>query len=149
MCGFGVVMSHTQRGYIDKAQVFLNGFTNDEYLDFIENVLCELPNTFEDRFYLTQGTTWVNNQLLIAESRMYQVTLSDFDKYFVINIIAKQNSSLTELAVFSLENVSSNILDDISKYYDVWSKVSFRTSLRRLIPSKFNKPPKVDIDRTL
>ena len=82
-------MSHTQRGYIDKAQVFLNGFTNDEYLDFIENVLCELPNTFEDRFYLTQGTTWVNNQLLIAESRMYQVTLSDFDKYFVINIIAK------------------------------------------------------------
>ena len=137
-------MSQLQRGLVDKAQVFLNGFTNEEYLEFIENVICDLPDTYEDRIYLTQGNTWVDNQLLLAESRLYQVTLSDFGQHYVVNVIVIPNTELTHLAQFCLAKAASCVFDRINKYYDVWTPDCYRTSLRRLMPSSFNKPAKID-----
>ncbi|HMX99877.1 MAG TPA: hypothetical protein PKC44_08910 [Agitococcus sp.] len=137
-------MSQFQRGLVDKVQVFLNGFTHSEYLDFIENLICDLPDTYKDRFYLTQGNTWVNNQLLLAESRLYQVTLSDFGQHYVVNVIVIPNTELTHLAQFCLAKAASCVFDRINKYYDVWTPDCYRTSLRRLMPSSFNKPAKID-----
>ncbi|HMY01336.1 MAG TPA: hypothetical protein PKC44_16315, partial [Agitococcus sp.] len=138
-CGFGVIMDLVHRGYVDKSQVFSNGFSNDEYLDFIETILCNLPDTFEDRFYLFCGASLINNQLLIAEDTLYQVTLSDFDKLFSINIIATSNKQPNKLAYLGVKKTASVIFDNISKYYDIWSKGNMRKSVSKQAPSTFNQ----------
>ncbi len=132
-------MELVHRGYVDKSQVFTNGFSNDEYLDFIETIICNLPDTFEERFYLFCGTSWINNQLLIAENHQYQVTLSDFDKLFSINVVATSNKQLNRLAYLGVKKTASVIFDNISKYYDVWSVGKMRKSVSRLAPSIFNR----------
>jgi hypothetical protein len=130
-------------GFIDKSQIFMNGFSDHEYLEFIENVICDLPDTFEDRFYLSSGSTYVEDQLLLAESRLYQIRLSDFGDQYVINVVVPPHGNLTKLGCFCLETASSDIFDSISIHYDVWTTQCLRTS-RRYLPSVFNKPPKID-----
>ena len=135
--------SVARAGFIDKSQIFLNGFSDQEYLEFIENILCDLPDTFEDRFYLTSGSTYVEDQLLLAESRLYQIQLSDFGDQYVINVVVPPHGNLAKLGYFCLETASSDIFDSISIHYDVWTTDCLRTS-RMYLPSVFNKPPKID-----
>ncbi len=127
-------------GYIDKRQVFLSRFTNEEYLNFIENLICDLEG-YEDRFYMFNGKSYIDNQLLLAESKLYRVTLLDFGcKFGVCLSVIPENALRSSLAEFCFDKEVNRIFDAIASYYNVITDNCYWTSAKRLMPSLFHRP---------
>jgi len=124
MCGFGVVMSlhdHSvswfRKCFIDKSQVYTNGFCHRELAKFIDNITSDLPDTDEFQFYVAKQTAFTDNQMVLAKNHFYEIRLiNNDDKFTILVALSEFGTSLPECC---LDSVAYDLFSVISKFYEI------------------------------
>lgn len=108
---------------------------------FFIHSLSIKPEPLFNYLVKTVRTIDIDNQLLLAESKLYRVTLLDFGcKFGVCLSVIPENALRSSLAEFCFDKEVNRIFDAIASYYNVITDNCYWTSAKRLMPSLFHRP---------
>jgi len=103
--------------FIDKTQIFSDGFSHQEFLTFIDKITNDLPDTDEFPFFLSQQTVFIENKLMLAKSYFYEIYLIDnIDKFTVSVSLSKNGKSLPRSC---FDSVAHELFSTIRNFYEI------------------------------
>jgi hypothetical protein len=103
--------------FINKTQVFSDGFSHQEFLGFIDKITNDLPDTDEFPFFLSQQTVFIENQLMLAKNYFYEIYLIDNVDQFTVSVSLSKNGKSLPRSCF--DSVAHDLFSTIQRHYAI------------------------------